>query len=82
VEQGVRKAYGDYGNSNNSGQIDGPGVGNKRTDAEWREMGFAKALPILTGLLGEEGFMRELKRVCHTFREALATLFVANNSTA
>ena len=37
-----------------------------RDDPGWREMGFAKALPILTGLLGDEGFMKEIKRVSGT----------------
>jgi hypothetical protein len=35
----------------------------ERHDPEWREMGFTKALPILTDLLGQEGFIKEIKRV-------------------
>jgi hypothetical protein len=32
-------------------------------DPEYAEMGFKEALPILTELLGDEDFLRELRKV-------------------
>lgn len=36
----------------------------KRGEKEWDEMGYAKALPIISELLEDEAFKKELKRVC------------------
>lgn len=36
---------------------------DRRGQKEWDEMGYTMALPVLSGLLQDEGFRKELKRV-------------------
>ena len=49
----------------------GRGAENRRGEKDWDEMGYTKALPIISGLLDDEEVKKELKKVCQGFARRL-----------
>jgi len=52
-----------------STRVGGSGdTGARRGEKDWDEMGYTKALPVISGLLEDEGVKKELKKVCRCCR--------------